>query len=29
MSAITGGRTLRANPLRRLLVRPELGAVIG
>ena len=29
MSTITGGRTLRANPLRRLLVRPELGAVIG
>jgi simple sugar transport system permease protein len=29
MSAITGGRTLRANTLRRLLVRPELGAVIG
>src|SRR6266568_4044649 len=29
MSAITGGRTSRANPLRRLLVRPELGAVIG
>jgi len=29
MSAITGGCTLRANPLRRLLVRPELGAVIG
>jgi len=29
MSTITGERTLRANPLRRLLVRPELGAVIG
>jgi simple sugar transport system permease protein len=29
MSVITSGRTLRGNPLRRLLVRPELGAVIG
>ncbi len=29
MSAITGERTLRVNPLRRLLVRPETGAVAG
>lgn len=29
MSTITGERTLRTNPLRRLLVRPETGAVAG
>jgi simple sugar transport system permease protein len=29
MSVITSERTLRANPLRRLLVRPETGAVAG
>jgi simple sugar transport system permease protein len=29
MSVITGERTLRTNPLRRLLVRPETGAVAG
>ena len=29
MSVITGERTLRVNPLRRLLVRPETGAVVG
>ena len=29
MSVITGERVLRANPLRRLLVRPEIGAVAG
>jgi simple sugar transport system permease protein len=29
MSAITSERALRANPLRRLLVRPETGAVVG
>lgn len=29
MSAITSERTLRTNPLRRLLVRPETGAVAG
>jgi simple sugar transport system permease protein len=29
MSVITSERTLRANPLRRLLVRPETGAVVG
>ncbi len=29
MSVITGERMLRVNPLRRLLVRPETGAVVG
>ncbi|TMC96192.1 MAG: ABC transporter permease [Chloroflexi bacterium] len=29
MSVITSGRMLRTNPLRRLLVRPETGAVAG
>jgi simple sugar transport system permease protein len=29
MSAFTSERTLRVNPLRRLLVRPETGAVVG
>src|SRR6266566_4331320 len=29
MSVITGERVVRANPLRRLLVRPETGAVAG
>ena len=29
MSVITGERMLRVNPLRRLLVRPEMGAVAG
>src|SRR5205809_235712 len=29
MSVITGERTVRVNPLRRLLVRPETGAVVG
>src|ERR1051326_8246904 len=29
MSVIAGERTLRVNPLRRLLVRPETGAVVG
>src|SRR5712691_1798653 len=29
MSVITGERMSRANPLRRLLVRPETGAVVG
>jgi simple sugar transport system permease protein len=29
MSVITGERKLRVNPLRRLLVRPETGAVVG
>jgi simple sugar transport system permease protein len=29
MSVITSERTLRVNPLRRLLVRPETGAVVG
>ncbi len=29
MSVITSERKLRANPLRRLLVRPETGAVVG
>ncbi len=29
MSVITGERTLRVNPLRRLLIRPETGAVVG
>src|SRR5438445_7564663 len=29
MSVITSERMLRTNPLRRLLVRPELGAVAG
>jgi simple sugar transport system permease protein len=29
MSVVTGERMLRVNPLRRLLVRPEMGAVAG
>jgi len=29
MSVITGERTVRVNPLRRLLIRPETGAVVG
>src|SRR5437868_12321179 len=29
MSVIASGRTVRVNPLRRLLVRPETGAVVG
>src|SRR2546422_10649095 len=29
MSVITGERTVRVNPLRRLLIRPETGAVAG
>src|SRR2546430_17417791 len=29
MSVITGERMVRVNPLRRLLVRPEMGAVAG
>src|SRR5712691_1304142 len=29
MSVVTSGRMVRANPLRRLLVRPETGAVVG
>ncbi|HET8910826.1 MAG TPA: ABC transporter permease [Ktedonobacteraceae bacterium] len=29
MSVVTGERTIRANPFRRLLVRPEIGAVAG
>ena len=29
MSVITGERTVRVNPLRRLFIRPETGAVVG